>query len=115
MSGIPLLENFYGVQNKNLKIIKSNFRQIKIIPTDYQLKGLGNLETQETFERRIDFLNEYLKRYHRLNGEDIETSNAIGRRSLEKSNEVILRSSSSRVIHPQKKTKTALVEVVQKK
>ena len=58
-------KDFFGPQNKNIKFLKSNFPNLKIVARGSQIKAYGNSEELSEFETRINkIINYFLKLWY---------------------------------------------------
>ncbi|MBI4944927.1 MAG: PhoH family protein [Bacteroidetes bacterium] len=63
---------FYGINDRNLYLIKKNFPKLKIVARGDTLKVLGEQEELDVFEKRIQALQNYFSSNGRLSEEMIE-------------------------------------------
>jgi phosphate starvation-inducible protein PhoH and related proteins len=63
---------FYGANNSLLDKIRSFFPKIKILARGNEIKCLGEESEIVIFAEKFNELIEYYKKYHRLDGQDIE-------------------------------------------
>lgn len=62
---------FYGVNNNNLRILKSLYPKLRIVARDMLLKVIGNEDDMAEFERHINQLEEHCVKFNKLSEEDI--------------------------------------------
>ena len=94
-------KDFFSPQNKNIKFLKSNFPNLKIVARGSQIKAYGNSEELSEFETRINKIINYFLKYNILSDNEIETLLTRSDLELETSNEShkpILHGVSGRVI-----------------
>ena len=66
-------KDFFGPQNKNIKILKTNFPNLKIVARGSQIKAYGNSEDLSELEIRIQKIINYFLKYNILSDNEIET------------------------------------------
>ena len=66
-------KDFFGPQNKNIKILKNNFPNVKIVARGSQIKAYGNSEDLSELEIRIHKIINYFLKYNILSDNEIET------------------------------------------
>ena len=59
-------KDFFGPQDKNLKIIKSNFPDLKIVARGDQIKVYGNSDELSDFEEKIHKIINYYSRFNSI-------------------------------------------------
>jgi phosphate starvation-inducible PhoH-like protein len=59
-------KDFFGPQDKNLKIIKSNFPDLKIVARGDQIKVYGNSNELSDFEEKIHKIINYYSRFNNI-------------------------------------------------
>ena len=66
-------KDFFGPQNKNIKVLKNNFPNVKIVARGSQIKAYGNSQDLSELEIRIHKIINYFLKYNILSDNDIET------------------------------------------
>ena len=66
-------KDFFGPQNKNIKVLKSNFPNLKIIARGSQIKAYGKPEDLSELETRINKIINYFLKYNIISDNEIET------------------------------------------
>ena len=66
-------KDFFGPQNKNIKVLKNNFPNLKIVARGSQIKAYGNSEDLSELEIRIHKIINYFLKYNILSDNEIET------------------------------------------
>ena len=66
-------KDFFGPQNKNIKVLKNNFPNVKIVARGSQIKAYGNSEDLSELEIRIHKIINYFLKYNILSDNEIET------------------------------------------
>ena len=66
-------KDFFGPQNKNIKVLKSNFPSLKIVARGSQIKAYGNSQDLSELEIRINKIINYFLKYNILSDNEIET------------------------------------------
>ena len=66
-------KDFFGTQNKNIKVLKSNFPNLKIVARGSQIKAYGKSEDLSELEIRINKIINYFLKYNIISDNEIET------------------------------------------
>jgi len=66
-------KDFFGPQNKNIKVLKSNFPNLKIVARGSQIKAYGKSEDLSELEIRINKIINYFLKYNIISDNEIET------------------------------------------
>ena len=66
-------KDFFGPQNKNIKVLKSNFPNLKIVARGSQIKAYGKPEDLSELEIRINKIINYFLKYNIISDNEIET------------------------------------------
>ena len=66
-------KDFFGPQNKNIKVLKNNFPNVKIVARGSQIKAYGNSHDLSELEIRIHKIINYFLKYNILSDNEIET------------------------------------------
>ena len=94
-------KDFFGPQNKNIKVLKSNFPNLKIVARGSQIKANGKTEDLSELERRIKKIINYFLKYNIISDNEIETLITKSDTELEtsaESHKPILHGVSGRII-----------------
>ena len=94
-------KDFFGPQNKYIKVLKNNFPNIKIVARGSQIKAYGKIEDLSELETRVNKIINYFLKYNILSDNEIETLLTKSDLELETSSEShkpILHGVSGRVI-----------------
>ena len=110
-------KDFFGPQNKNIKILKTNFPNLKIVARGSQIKAYGNSEDLSELEIRIQKIINYFLKYNILSDNEIET--LITRSDLEletssDSHKPILHGVSGKVIKARTLNQRKIIDSVSK-
>jgi phosphate starvation-inducible protein PhoH and related proteins len=63
--------NIYGVNNASFDLIRTAFPKLKIIARGNEIKAVGDRNTINNFEDKLNTLIEYYQKYHSLNHDEI--------------------------------------------
>tara|TARA_B100000575_G_scaffold68591_1_gene53062 strand:+ start:2292 stop:3242 length:951 start_codon:yes stop_codon:yes gene_type:complete len=66
-------KDFFGPQNKNIKVLKNNFPNLKIVARGSQIKAYGKSEDLSELEIRINKIINYFLKYNIISDNEIET------------------------------------------
>ena len=94
-------KDFFGPQNKNIKVLKSNFPNLKIVARGSQIKAYGKSEDLSELEIRINKIINYFLKYNIISDNEIETLITKSDSELEttdESHKPILHGVSGRII-----------------
>ena len=94
-------KDFFGTQNKNIKVLKSNFPNLKIVARGSQIKAYGKSEDLSELEIRINKIINYFLKYNIISDNEIETLITKSDTELEtsaESHKPILHGVSGRII-----------------
>ncbi len=72
ITGIAPIEIF-GVNDKNLKLIRQYFPKLKLVTRDNKIKVSGETEVIEYFEKKLEQMIRHVGRYNALTESNIET------------------------------------------
>lgn len=72
ITGIAPIEIF-GVNDKNIKLIRQYFPKLKLVTRDNKIKVSGELEVIEYFEKKLEQMIRHVGRYNALTEGNIET------------------------------------------
>ena len=94
-------KDFFGPQNKNIKVLKSNFPNLKIVARGSQIKAYGKSEDLSELEIRINKIINYFLKYNIISDNEIETLITKSDSELEttdESHKPILHGANGRII-----------------
>ena len=94
-------KDFFGPQNKNIKVLKNNFPNLKIVARGSQIKAYGKSEDLSELEIRINKIINYFLKYNIISDNEIETLITKSDTELEtsaESHKQILHGVSGRII-----------------
>ncbi|MFV0304243.1 MAG: PhoH family protein [Moheibacter sp.] len=66
------IQDFYGANNQNFKLLKTHFPKLKIIGRGKNISAVGNESDLIAFSTKISQIIQYLQHYNRLNEKDME-------------------------------------------
>ena len=94
-------KDFFGPQNKNIKVLISNFPNLKIVARGSQIKAYGKSEDLSELEIRINKIINYFLKYNIISDNEIQTLITKSDTELEtsaESHKPILHGVSGRII-----------------
>ena len=109
-------KEFFGIQNKNIELLKRYFPKLKIVARGNKITAFGDEELLEEFDKRMEMLFSHFGTYNKLDEnmiervltsdseEDYTTSNESG--------QVILHGVNGRLIKAQTSNQRKLVDAV---
>ena len=110
-------KDFFGPQNKNIKVLKSNFPNLKIIARGSQIKAYGKSEDLSELEIRINKIINYFLKYNIISDNEIETLITKSDTELEtsaESHKPILHGVSGRIIKARTLNQRKIIDSVTK-
>ncbi len=110
-------KDFFGPQNKNIKVLKSNFPNVKIVARGSQIKAYGNSEDLSELEIRVRRIINYFLKYNILTDNEVETLLTKSDLELETSSEShkpILHGVSGKVIKARTLNQRKIIDSVNK-
>ncbi len=109
------LKNFYGENNKNLKVLRENFPDLKITGRDQNINVVGEEKDVNEFSTVLNSILLYLKKFQQIHSRDVENI-IIQRRKPQdiKAQEVILTGVNGRRIKARTQHQQELVTKVSK-
>ncbi len=109
---------FYGINNENLQIVKSYFKDLQIVARGNELKLSGKAAEIAKFEAAFVLLLEFIGKYGSINVDAIDEicgkQNAEYIRTKKPEDKVILHSNDGQIIKPQSHTQLKLVDDIEK-
>lgn len=67
------VQEFYGANNENFKLLKTRFPKLKIVGRGKQVSAVGNEDLLKEFSNKISQIIQHLQHYNRLNEKEMET------------------------------------------
>ena len=110
-------KDFFGPQNKNIKLIKTNFPDLKIVARGNQIKAFGKSDDLSELELRINKIISYFLKYNILSDNEIETLLTKSEKELEtsvESHKPILHGVSGRIIKARSLNQRKIIDSVLK-
>ena len=108
-------KDFFGPQNKNIKLLKTNFPDLKIVARGNQIKAFGKSDDLSELELRINKIISYFLKYNILSDNEIETLLTRSEKELEtsaQSHKPILHGVSGRIIKARSLNQRKIVDSV---
>jgi phosphate starvation-inducible PhoH-like protein len=110
--------DFFGPQNKNIKLINGYFPKLKIIARGNKITALGDEQVLDEFDKRMEMLFQYFGNYNSIDENIIErvlTSNSEkDYHTSDKSGLVLLHGVNGRLIKAKTSNQRKLVDLVMK-
>lgn len=110
--------DFFGPQNKNIKLINGYFPKLKIIARGNKITALGDEQILDEFDKRMEMLFQYFGNYNSIDENIIErvlTSNSEkDYQTSNKSGLVLLHGVNGRLIKAKTSNQRKLVDLVMK-
>jgi phosphate starvation-inducible PhoH-like protein len=110
--------DFFGPQNKNIKLINGFFPKLKIIARGNKITALGDEQILDEFDKRMEMLFQYFGNYNSIDENIIErvlTSNSEkDYQTSDKSGLVLLHGVNGRLIKAKTSNQRKLVDLVMK-
>lgn len=110
-------KDFFGPQNKNIKLIKTNFPDLKIVARGNQIKAFGKSDDLSELELRINKIISYFLKYNIISDNEIETLLTKTEKELEtsvESHKPILHGVSGRIIKARSLNQRKIIDSVLK-
>jgi phosphate starvation-inducible PhoH-like protein len=107
----------FGTQNSNIELLQKYFPKLKIVARGNKLRGYGESEILDEFEKRINMLIKYFNRYNRLDENSIErilTSNGEENKSLKIAGDILVHGVSGKLIKAQTVNQRKMVDLMSK-
>lgn len=111
------VQDFYGANNENFKILKTHFPKLKITGRGRNISAVGNEENLKEFSDKIAQIISYLQQYNKLNEKDMENlldPENPGQPLNRQAGEVIVHGVGGKLIKAQTPGQRKLVELVHK-
>lgn len=111
------IQEFYGANNENFKLLKTRFPKLKIIGRGKQISAVGNEYLLKEFSTKISHIIQHLQHYNRLNEKEMETlleSEPTNNSSKMHSSEVLVHGVSGKLVKAMTAGQQKLVDTVRK-
>lgn len=111
------IQDFYGANNENFKLLKTRFPKLKIIGRGKNISAVGTDESLKEFSSKIAQILQHLQHYNQLNEKDMEEilePNFQQDGSIHRSEEVLVHGASGKLIKAQTPGQKKLVELTHK-
>ena len=107
-------QDFFGLENSNIKFIRTHFPKLKIVARGNEIKAFGNEEMLSEFELRMEMLIQYYHRYNKLDEHTIERT-LISDPSVDQfSDDIIVHGVGGKAIKAKTANQQKLVDAVAK-
>jgi phosphate starvation-inducible PhoH-like protein len=101
---------FYGVNNANLRMVKSLYPKLRIMARDNVMKVIGDDDDLERFEQKFNDLLAHCLRFNSLSEEDVLDILRGHATKMESSEDVIVYSTTGKAISPRSENQQKLVK-----
>lgn len=111
------IQEFYGANNENFKLLKANFPKLKIIGRGKNLSVIGEETHLNSFSSKLTQIIQHLKHYNRLNEKDMENlldPEYKNQGRIKKSEEILVHGVSGKLIKALTPGQKKLVDLVNK-
>lgn len=111
------IQDFYGANNENFKMLKSRFPKLKIMGRGKKISAKGNEENLMEFSTKLSQIIQYLQQYNRLNEKDMENlleADFSENGSKLRTEEVLVHGAGGRLVKAQTPGQIKLVDTVYK-
>ena len=111
------IQEFYGANNENFKLLKTRFPKLKIVGRGKQISVVGNENLLNEFSNKIAQIIQHLQHYNRLNEKEMETildPENTNNTTKFASDEVIVHGVSGKLVKAQTPGQQTLVDTVRK-
>ena len=111
-------KTFYGVQNQNFNLIKSNFPTLKITGRDNYIFAMGNQETLDILKQRLEDIVSFISNNNSITVKDVENILKIKdetEKQLVFDQDIIVKGVNGKVIKAKTTNLKKLVKEVEKK
>lgn len=105
--------DLFGNKNSNIELLQKYFPKLKIVARGTELKVYGEPEILDEFEKRLEMIISYFKRYNKLDENTIErllTTNGYEHKSSIEADGVLVHGVSGRLIKAQTANQRVMVE-----
>ena len=111
------IQDFYGADNQNFKLLKTRFPKLKIVGRGKQISAVGNEDLLNEFSAKISQIIQHLQHYNRLNEKEMEAildPENNNNNAKFASDEVIVHGVSGKLVKAQTPGQQHLVNTVRK-
>lgn len=111
------VQEFYGANNENFKLLKTRFPKLKIVGRGKQVSAVGNEDLLKEFSTKISQIIQHIQHYNKLNEKEMETileSEQTQNTSRIYSNEVLVHGVSGKLVKAMTAGQQQLVDTVRK-
>lgn len=111
------IQEFYGTNNENFKLLKTRFPKLKIMGRGKQISAVGSEDLLKEFSTKIAQIIQHLQHYNRLNEKEMETlleSESTNNQPKMVRNEVLVHGVSGKLIKAMTPGQQQLVDTVRK-
>lgn len=105
---------FYGVNNANLRMVKSLYPKLRIMARDNVMKVIGEEEDLVRFEQKFNDLTAHCSKFNSLSEEDVLDILRGHATKMESGEDVIVYSTTGKAICPRSENQLKLVKAYQK-
>ena len=108
-------QEFFGIQNINLELLKSHFPKLKIIARGNKIKAFGEKKILDKFQNKVGLLSKKFSHNNYLNTEEIErllSSNISQFSNLENDKSFIIYGVKGKVIKVKSPNQSTLVKLI---
>ncbi len=111
------IQDFYGANNENFKLLKTHFPKLKIIGRGKQVSAVGNEELLKEFSQKISQIIQHLQHYNQLNEKEMERlldSETINNQVKMQESEILVHGVSGKLVKAMTPGQQKLVDTVNK-
>lgn len=111
------IQEFYGTNNENFKLLKTRFPKLKIMGRGKQISAVGSEDLLKEFSAKIAQIIQHLQHYNRLNEKEMETlleSESTNNQPKMVRNEVLVHGVNGKLIKAMTSGQQQLVDTVRK-
>lgn len=111
------VQEFYGANNENFKLLKTRFPKLKIVGRGKQISAVGNEDSLNEFSKKISQIIQHLQHYNRLNEKEMESildSEPANNSGKMQNNEVLVHGVSGKLVKALTAGQQQLVDTVRK-
>lgn len=111
------VQEFYGANNENFKLLKTRFPKLKIVGRGKQISAVGNEDSLNEFSKKISQIIQHLQHYNRLNEKEMESlldSEPANNSGKMQNNEVLVHGVSGKLVKALTAGQQKLVDTVRK-
>ncbi|SMC83966.1 PhoH family protein [Moheibacter sediminis] len=111
------VQEFYGANNENFKLLKTHFPKLKIVGRGKQVSAVGNEDLLKEFSTKISQIINHIQHYNKLNEKEMETileSENSNQQARIHSNEVLVHGVNGKLVKAMTAGQQKLVDTVRK-